>query len=164
MQHLRPRAAWLWLCVAAALPLTAHSATKTATFRVEATIISDCTIGASGMNFNNVGTVTAVFNATSTLTITCTPMTSYTIGLDAGDVTGSVLTDRKMGNGAARLSFQLYRDAARTQVWGVTAPTDTIGGTGSGAAQTVTVYGQIPVQSTPAIGAYLNNVTATITY
>jgi spore coat protein U-like protein len=56
----------------------------------------------------------------------------------------------------------LYRDSARTQVWGNTPATDTVNGTG--ALQTITVYGCVIPQTTPAAGTYTSNVLATITF
>jgi len=46
---------------------------------------------------------------------------------------------RQMANGANRLSYDLYSDAARTTVWGNTAGTG-LGHTGTGAAVALTVY------------------------
>jgi spore coat protein U-like protein len=152
------------VCTVLAVPLAVQSATKTATFNVTATIQNDCTISAAALAFGNVGTVTANVDAVSQVTITCTPMTNYTVGLDGGSVVGSTVADRKMSKGTDRLGFQLYRDAARTQVWGLTVGTDTAGGTGTGTTETITVYGRIMPQNTPPAGNYSNTITATITY
>ncbi|MCE3520182.1 spore coat protein U domain-containing protein, partial [Escherichia coli] len=35
---------------------------------------------------------------------------------------------------------------------------------GSGAAQPYTVYGRVPVQTTPAPGTYTDTITVTVTY
>jgi spore coat protein U-like protein len=69
-----------------------------------------------------------------------------------------------MASGTNQLAFQLYRNAARTQIWGQTAGTDTLGGTGTGTVATVNVYGRIPTQLTPPAGAYETQITATISY
>ena len=42
----------------------------------------------------------------------------YTIALNAGLNSGGSFANRQMASGANRLSYQLYRDAARTSVWG----------------------------------------------
>lgn len=68
-----------------------------------------------------------------------------------------------MTGGGATVNYALYRDAGFTQNWGNTTGTDTTAGTGSGAVQTVTVYGQVPAQTTPA-AAYADTVAVTITY
>ncbi|MFX7139997.1 spore coat protein U domain-containing protein, partial [Acinetobacter baumannii] len=89
----------------------------------------------------------------------------YNVGLDAGTAAGSTITNRLLaGPAASTVAYQLYRDAARTQIWGNTPGTDTVAGTGNGAAQTLTVYGRVRPQSTPAAGAYTSTITATINF
>ena len=68
------------------------------------------------------------------------------------------------GPGAALLGYAMYRDSARTLNWGATAGTDTVGGTGSGAAQTLTDYGRVAGSQYVAPGAYTDTITATITF
>jgi spore coat protein U-like protein len=141
----------------------APAATKTAKFNVTATVQNDCTVAATDLAFGTVGLLSSNVDSTSTLTITCTPTTAYKVGLDAGNVTGSTVDNRLMASGTTTMRYQLYSDTARTQVWRDSVDS-TVGGTGSGVAQSMTVYGRIPVQTTPAVGSYLAQVTATITY
>lgn len=151
--------------LASGLPACAWSATKTATFTVQATVISDCSIiSAPNINFGNVGVLTANLDITSTLTVSCTPGTIYALALDAGSAAGSTVTNRLMAQGANTLQYQLYSDASRTQVWGVTPGTDTQGGTGTGSNTVYTIYARLPPQSTPPVGVYTSTVTATISY
>jgi len=156
----------LLLSAAAALAcaLAAHAATRSATFRVSATVQSDCTITAADLAFGTLGLLAANVDATSTLTITCTSGANYQIALNAGTVSGSTIEDRQMASGVNTLGFQLYKNAARTQIWGQTAGMDTVGGSGTGAAATVTVYGRVHPQLTPPAGTYETQITATISY
>jgi spore coat protein U-like protein len=62
------------------------------------------------------------------------------------------------------MMFQLYRDAARIQVWGETSGVNTFGDTGTGIPVPITVYGRVPPQTAPTAGSYLAQITATITY
>ena len=89
------------------------------------------------------------------------------VGLDAGTVTGSTVASRLMagtatGNTTTTVDFQLYQDAGRTTIWGNTQGTNTVAGTGTGAAQSITVYGQVPAQATPKPDTYQTTVTATV--
>ncbi|WP_163312923.1 spore coat protein U domain-containing protein, partial [Klebsiella aerogenes] len=73
----------------------------------------------------------------------------YNIGLNAGTGTGATVASRKMtGTGGALVNYTLYSDNNRTTVWGQTIGTDTVSASGSGAAQSYTVYGRVPVQTT----------------
>ena len=69
----------------------------------------------------------------------------------AGTSTGNTTT----------VGFQLW-DAGRTTIWGNTQGTNTVAGTGTGAAQALTVYGQVPAQATPKPDTYQTTVTATV--
>ena len=60
---------------------------------------------------------------------------------------------------------RLYTTALRTTVWGDgTASTGTTAGTGSGLAQSLTVYGRLPSLTGAVPGVYTDTVTITITY
>jgi spore coat protein U-like protein len=101
------------------------------------------------------------------LSITCTNTTPYNVGLDAGNVPSSSVPARLMagtsaGNTTTTLSFQLYQDTGHATVWGNTQGTNTVGGTGTGAVQTITIYGQVPAQTTPVPDTYQTTVTATV--
>jgi spore coat protein U-like protein len=71
-----------------------------------------------------------------------------------------------MTSGANLLNYNIYTTAARTTVWGNgTGGTAAIGGTGSGVAQAVTVYGRVGSgQTSVPAGAYADTVAVTITY
>lgn len=149
-------------CVAA----SSSAATKSATFQVLATMVSDCTvISAGNVDFGSVGVLNNALDTTATLTVACTPGTAYTVSLDAGTGAGSSITDRRMASaGGGSLKYQLFRDAGRTQNWGNTPGTDTQGGTGNGSNNPYTIYARLPAQTAPAVGSYTSTVTATITY
>ena len=77
----------------------------------------------------------------------------------------SFVTARLMeGPGLDTLDYGLYTDVGRATNWGNTVGDDAVTGTGSGAAQTLTVYGQIPAGQLIEIGAYTDTITATVTY
>ncbi|MDB5699793.1 MAG: Spore coat protein, partial [Alphaproteobacteria bacterium] len=69
-------------------------------------------------------------------------------------------------SGANTLNYVLYKDSARTSIWGDgVAPTASITGTGTGAAQANTIYGRVPgSQGTVPIGSYADTVTVTISF
>jgi spore coat protein U-like protein len=141
------------------------AATSTATFNVQVTIVATCTINsASTLNFGSQGVFTANVDQTSTIQVQCTNTTPYNIGLDAGLGSGATVAIRKMTSGGATVNYTLYSDSGRTTVWGATIGTNTVAATGNGAAQSYTVYGRIPAQTTPAPGTYADTVTVTVTY
>lgn len=138
------------------------AATATGTIAVTATVLSTCTVAALPLAFGNYASI--ALPATTTLTVSCSLNTTYTVGLDAGTGNSASTALRKMTNGANTLNYQLFKDAARTQNFGNTAGTDTVSGTGNGLAQVITVYGQVVASQFPAVGLYSDLVTATLTY
>ncbi|MDR5764458.1 MULTISPECIES: spore coat U domain-containing protein [Caballeronia] len=144
----------------------AMAASKSATFDVTLTVQDDCSIAANPLNFGSTGVISNNLDQTTTLSVTCTKGTAYSVALDAGTANGSTVADRKMSNAAgdASVEFNLYRDTARTQVWGNTVDSDTVAGTGDGSNQSITVYGRVPSQDTPAAGTYSSTITATLVF
>jgi spore coat protein U-like protein len=139
--------------------------TTTTTFTVQMTITTSCTIvSASTLDFGTQGVLTANVDQTSTVQVQCTNTTPYNIGLNAGTGTGATVSNRKMTSGANTVNYSLYSNAGRTTNWGNTVGTDTVSSTGNGAAQSFTVYGRVPAQTTPAPGAYADTITVTVTY
>ncbi|HKF49865.1 MAG TPA: spore coat U domain-containing protein [Terracidiphilus sp.] len=136
--------------------------TTTATFAVTANVAANCTIAANPLAFGSY--TGAVNNATTTVTAQCTNSTPYNIGLNAGTASGATVTSRQMQFGANLLNYKLTSDSAHAVNWGNTVGTDTVTGTGSGAVQTLTVYGQIPASQFVTPGAYSDTITATLTY
>jgi spore coat protein U-like protein len=133
-------------------------------FSVLATVITSCYVNATTLNFGTAGLLSSLINATSTVSAQCTKGTPYNVGLNAGTTAGGTTTTRLMANGPATISYKMFSDSARTINWGNTIGTDTVGGTGTGNNQALTVYGQVPVQTSVAPGTYSDTVTATVTY
>ena len=134
----------------------------TTTFAVSATVLKDCVVSATALAFNNY--TGAVNNATSTVNVTCSNTTTYTVGLSAGLATGATVTARKMQSGANLLPSALYSDNTMTTNWGNTLATNWVSGTGNGAAQPLTVYGQIAAGLYVNPGTYNDTITVTVTY
>ena len=133
-------------------------------FTVQANITGSCTaITPSILDFGDITNTTGVSNnGSGTLQVTCSDTLPYRVAVSYGQ--GGTFGNRYMANGAVHLNYQLYADSARTQVLGdnTSLPNTHITGTGNGSAQTVTIYGQIPAQSTPVTGVYSDTVTATV--
>jgi spore coat protein U-like protein len=148
----------------ASTPAVAQTNPATATFGVSATVLKDCIVSATAMAFGNY--TGAVNNATSTVTVTCTSTTTYTVGLSAGLATGATVTTRQMAitQPAGALNYGLFTNATWTTNWGNTSATNWVSGTGNGAAQPLTVYGQIPANQYVTPGSYTDTITATVTY
>jgi spore coat protein U-like protein len=158
----------------AALLVTNDAPAGTATSNVDvtATVVANCTITTTqAVAFGNYDPVSANAatpkDATGTLSVTCTNGSSAAIGLSQGNNAAMGSTDaaplRRMLSGGNFLSYDLYRDSARTQLWGQDVTVDLeITGTGTAASQTI--YGRIPAGQNKPAGAYADVVVATVTF
>jgi spore coat protein U-like protein len=170
-----PIAIWSILVLALALALAppAQAASSTASMTVQITITASCTINAAVLDFgSNAGTalLSGSISASTTLSVTCTNGSPYSIGLNNGaNASGS---QRRMINGGNFISYDLYTDAGHVNAWTTATDSTTCAtanscvlGTGTGSAQTANVYGVVPaVAVAPAAGTYSDTVTMTITY
>lgn len=142
---------------------TGNLTTSTST-SASATVLTNCNISATNLNFGTIGLLTANVDATTTVAVQCTNATPYNVGLNAGTGTGATVANRKMTSGTNTVTYSLYSNTGRTTVWGNTIGTDTVTGTGSGSNQSLTVFGRMPVQTTPAPATYSDTIVATVTY
>jgi spore coat protein U-like protein len=131
------------------------------------TIQAECKLQSvsSSLQFGSHGVLDATVDAQASLGVQCTNATPFNVGLSSGAGSGASVASRILtGSASATVTYSVYRDAAHTQVWGVTSGTDTLASTGTGALQNFTIYGQVPVQNTPAPGSYTDTLAVTVTY
>jgi spore coat protein U-like protein len=140
------------------------SRNATSSFSVLANVISTCNISATNIGFGSVGVVSSNVDATSTVSAQCNTSVPYTVSLSGGNAAATDPTQRKMAKASETVTYGLYRDAARLLPWGSTIGTNTVAGTGTGAAQNITVYGRVPPQTTGSPGNYSDTIVATVTY
>ena len=119
---------------------------------------------AATLDFATGGALATNIDQTSTIRIACSVTTPYSIGLDAGAGAGATAAVRKLTGAAASVDYVLYRDGARTTLWGDTVGIDAEAATCSGVAQTHTLYGRVTAQPTPVPGTYTDTITVTVTY
>jgi spore coat protein U-like protein len=131
---------------------------------VSLTIQASCTLDTvNALNFGTVANLTSIVTQSTTIAITCTNTTPYTIELSAGAGVGATTAIRKMTFGGNTINYSLYKDSGYAGVWG-TGATDDFNSTGTGAQQSFTVYGRVPVQALPNPGTYTDTVAVTVTY
>lgn len=146
---------------------SASAGTAVTTLNVSATVTANCTVTSSPLAFPNVNTLSgANVDGTGGLSISCTNGTPWSASSGVGAGTGASYGSRRMTAGANQLSYNLYTDAARSTVWGDdSGTTDLIGGTGTGLAQAVTIYGRVGLgQTSVPAGNYTDTVSVTVTY
>jgi spore coat protein U-like protein len=151
-----------------ALSSTAHADSKNASFTVSATVAKTCAISAGNLDMDVWSGVNDL-TGTSNVSVKCSTGTGYSVALSTG--ASSSFADRKLVNGTDLLSYNLYRDSGRSEVWGDGSnSTYVVGGTGTGMAdaqnRAIPVYAKILEADLLAAkpGTYSNTITATVTY
>ena len=140
----------------------APAAVATGNIGVSITIEAQCQItDLNDLSFGTHGVITAAIPATTTIDVQCTDTTPFNIGLGPGNGTGATVAARLLGD---TITYSLYTDLNHTDVWGDSIGSDTVAGTGDGIAHTYTIYGLVPVQTTPAPATYSDIVGVTVTY
>ena len=97
--------------------------------------------------------------------MTCSGNADVTITLSKGG--SATFSPRTLNSGTDTLNYNLYRDAARTTIWG-----DGTGSTASytqvglpnNTAQNLTIYARIPAAQDVRAGTYTDSVTVTIDF
>jgi len=127
-------------------------------------VAGTCSLRANDLNFGNYDPRSGTgLLAQSSLDVTCTSGLSYKITLDAGQGGGTTQV-RKMTGGGGGLEYSLYRNSARTQVWGETPGVDTVQASGTGVTQRYQMYGKVPAGQSLMPGTYSDVITVRILF
>jgi spore coat protein U-like protein len=132
-------------------------------FTVRATVSTTCRVAGNTLDFGTVALLSSDVDSNGSSAVTCTNGTPYRVLLDNG-LTGTGPTNRKMTLGGSEVVYGLYRDAARSQPWGDISGTNSLSATGTGLAQSHTIYGRVPPQMTPATGTYSDTIVISVEY
>jgi spore coat protein U-like protein len=101
-------------------------------------------------------------DASSVISVSCTRSIGAAVSFDFGHNGG---TDRSMGGpGPDLLHYQIYRDSARSQIWGVGGDSVRVTSRGVTSPEQLTVFGRIPPRQEVAPGAYTDVLTATVDF
>ena len=135
-------------------------------FTATATVPPNCRAYATtDLDFGSIsGLITSNTDQTSMIGMTCTGRTAWNVGLNNGQNASGSIRRMRLGATTNYVAYELYSNAGRTIRWGNTINTDTIPGTGTGSAQSLTVYGRVPATQTVPSGSYSDIITVTVTY
>ena len=146
-------------------------AATTADVGISATVVASCSITALPVAFGNYDALSVTpKDATGSVDVTCSvgslPKIWLGQGSNAGGGSTAAVPVRRMVNGGTNfLSYQLYQEALRTNVWGGTDGSSpaALPALGITAVQS-TIYGRVPINQTSTTGAYADTVVATVNF
>ena len=138
------------------------------TLNVSATVLSECTVSAFAINFGTyepvVANASTPLDSTSTINVFCTKNTIGNITLDNG--LNFSAGARRMKSGTNFMTYEVYRDAARTTVWNavnINSGTSVSKNTGLGAPGFI-AYGRIPAGQDVVAGSYSDTLQSVVNY
>ncbi|WP_445536162.1 Csu type fimbrial protein [Acinetobacter sp. G18] len=160
------------LCLGDVISWSSGNVTLTANFVVPTLCQLNSTSNVDFGNINDIGITKRDYTTQGAVNTTCNSGTPYSIYLGDGNnrISGGF---RRMANSNNEfIPYQLYKDSNYSSVWDATGGVNSVGGTGgvsgtgTGNAQTTTVYGKIPQGTTIASrpGSYSDSVVVTVTY
>ncbi|TAM37866.1 MAG: spore coat U domain-containing protein [Burkholderiaceae bacterium] len=119
-------------------------------FTVSAVVAKQCTVTAgANLNLGTVAPTATNVPGNTSIAVTCTNTTPYYIGLlPSNNNTAGTGVMSGTGGNASTVPYQLYQNAGLSTAWGNTATTTSAGngmaGTGTGVAQSYSVYARAP--------------------
>lgn len=176
MRHIK-HVRLVGVLLASAIPQTAIAGTATADLDILATVDPACTAVTTPVDFGTIDpTRNTSFLATGSVSVTCTPGTSWEASSNDGRdpqkngfAGGALQIIRSMERQAGTptyMKYVLYSDAARANEWRASgAVQQNFTGIGTGYAQMNIVYGEIPAGQTQLPpGHYEDLVEVTVEY
>ena len=147
----------------AAAPLAVSAKTLTNTLVARMQVDTSCKVFTEPLAFGNANIFSGQIDATANIRLRCGPAVAYSVAIDNGQHFNG---NRRMWNGGtffAYVNYQIYRNAARTQVWGSTAATMATGVTPANGQVTLVAYGRVPA-SIVLPSEYKDVVTVTVNF
>lgn len=139
--------------------------TITGTLPVTATVINggSCTLeGVTNMIFPQYSPINSdPDHATGSVTVTCTTNMPFDIGIDKGLSDGATEENRLLTRRAGKqeLKYGLFQDGNHKYNYGTILGRNTLHQLGTGSSQTITIYGEIPINQPVEPGTYTDTVT-----
>jgi spore coat protein U-like protein len=140
----------------------AAASTATGNLAVTVEVVSTCKVGTASLDFGTYGTgQTADLKAEGRIAYEGCGTGQLRVELDGG--ASGRTNARTLVNGAGdKLVYQLYRDNARTKVWGTGS--NALAFRPSASTGSLTVYGTIPGGQSVPVGRYNDSVLVTIDF
>lgn len=149
MRHLLP---WSLVVIISTVVVLnpAHAGSMTTVLPVSVTVVPQCAVSATGVEFGTWSSQTVI--SKGTIGVTCAKGVEYQIALDAGSNFDPATQARQLAgpDPHRKLTYRLYQDSSLSIEWGDhgyanSYPTGRpVRGIGTNLPQSIAVYGKIP--------------------
>lgn len=149
---------------ALAVPSVAVGKTLSSSLDARVRVDTSCRMTVEPMTFGTVNIFSGQVDATALIHLRCGPAVAYSVALDNGqNFNGQRRMSNGMGGWFSYVTYQIYRNAARTQVWGATVGNMVTGTTPANGDVTLRAYGRVP-NSIVLPRAYADVITVTVNF
>lgn len=139
----------------------------TNTLPVAVTVATGCSLVTRPLTFDaSVIVGTNPIDATATITVKCTPDTDFDIDIDTGLYANGNSANRRMFSASTNsyVSYDVYRDSPRNNVWGRGKTRNVAGNSGTGSPIDFVLYGRVQNTGKIAAGDYLDTLVVTLNF
>ena len=145
-------------------PSAASAKTLTNTLDARLRVDTSCRLFTEPLQFGNANIFSGVVDATARIRLSCGPAVAYSVAIDNGQhYNGQRRMFGPPPGWFSYVNYQIYRNAARTQVWGATPATMMTGTTPVNGDVTLIAYGRVP-NSIVLPREYTDIVTVTVNF
>ncbi len=99
----------------------ADAGSASATLGVSVRVVRNCSISAGSLDFGDYGSrlsqATTESTARTSLAIECARGSNQAVSIGLGNRSSNSFTTRLMSSGGGRVSYEIYRNSALTQLW-----------------------------------------------
>jgi spore coat protein U-like protein len=149
--------------VSASLGAASATAQTSANLSVSASVVANCTVSAGALAFGAYDpTAGSAVDGAGTFDVTCTQGTVATLALGPGQHGSGGA--RRLHSSGQYLTYELYKDVGRSDVWGSASAALTLSAAASNAPRSITVFGRIAGSQNVAVGAYTDTVVISVTF
>lgn len=128
-------------------------------------IFTGCSLQARPLTFDaSTSTGSNPIDAMTTITIRCTPNTNFTVDIDKGLYPKGVNRQMRSVLTGSFITYDVYRDSPRSNVWGTGQLKNVSGNSGSGAPLDILIYGRVPKNQTIQSGDYKDTLVVTLNF
>ena len=97
---------------------TGGAVSKVGNFGVSTTLRKLCSVTATALNFGNYIAGACALSVNSTVNVSCTRSTAFSVALNKGTTAGGTISQRLLTHGASTLPYNLFRTPAAATVFG----------------------------------------------
>jgi spore coat protein U-like protein len=145
---------------------TLYAVDTTTQMQVSANVVGTCSVNVTDLDFGDISGNLTIVNGQGDITVTCSNGTQYEIILSSGLYWDGSSRNMRNPPDDVNVPYDLYSDAGLTTPWGNYSDNE-FGGvsdTGSGSAQSHTVYGEARNSNNAPPGAFSDTVEVTVSY